>query len=437
MDIREKRRIAGMLAKRLPDLGLEEVEDRRRGSGIDWPLPTIMRTVIVGLCCGCKSLAELEELTRNMEPAMRRLLKIPRRLPDTTARDALVRQLPYEIRKPIRQMAYDALRRKCLPPEGLPFHVAAMDGKGSATPSWDHHYAQQKTYDDGQQAHGLIRTVSVALVSTEAKLVLETVPIPAETNEMGIFPVAFAAVLKKFRNSVRLFTYDAGVTSAENCRGVVDEGKDYLFRIKDDRWLVTQEAKRLLGSVPKQKAAAHTEDVLSKGARCGSLARSVHRYVFLRPVTAVPGFWTDLPGLKALVRVLSEVEENGQVVSSEDRYYISSLAEDRLEGWQWLALVRNHWAVENNCHWTFDAIFQEDDHLWIEADARGAVVMTLLRRIAYNLLSYYRSVTLRSEEKRTTPWRRLMSWVYATVVGASDLQLTGLCLRERTVVADV
>ena len=250
-------------------------------------------------------------------------------------------------------------------------------------------------------------------------------------------PVAFEAVLRKFRNSVRLFTYDAGVTGAENCRVVVDEGKDYLFRIKDDRWVVTQEAKRLLGCMPNEKAAAHTEDVLSKGVRPGSPARSVHRYVFIRPVAVVPGFWTDLPGLKTLVRVRSEVEENGQVVSSEDRYYISSLAADRLEGWQWLALVRNHWAVENNCHWTFDAIFQEDDHLWIEANARGAVVMTLLRRIAYNLLSYYRSVTLRSEEKRSTPWRRLMNWVYATVVGASDLQLSGLCLRERTVVADV
>jgi hypothetical protein len=431
---REKRRIAGWLSARVPELGLEKVEDRRRGH-VDWPLATILRTVIVGLCCGCKGLRELEALTEDMEPPMRRLLQIPRRVPDTTMRDALVRVHPYELREANKRLAKAAFRRKALPPVGFPFHVAALDGKGSATRVWDHHYAQQKTYDDGRKAHGLVRTVSVALVSTEAKPMLDAVPIPAETNEMGIFPVAFEALERKYGDRIRLVTYDAGATSAESCKVVVDAGKDYLFRIKDERWLVTQEAKRLLGGVPKEKAAAHTEDVVSKGARRGSSERSEHRYVFLRPVKYVPGFWTDLPGLKTLVRVRSEVEEGGRVISGEDRYYVASLAADRLQGWQWLALVRNHWAVENNCHWTLDAIFEEDEHLWIEEDARGVVVMTLLRRIAYNLMALFRSVTLRSEEKRRTPWRRLMSWVHATVVGASDLQVSRL--RERTVVADI
>jgi hypothetical protein len=435
MDQREKRRIAGMLQARLPDLGLEKVEDRRRSRGKRWPLATILRTVIVGLCAGCKSLAELEALTEDMELPMRRLLKIPRRIPDTTMRDALVRQHPYELRESLKRLMKAALRRGSLPPSGLPFHVAALDGKGSATPSWDHHYGQQQTYDDGRTSHGILRTVSVALVSTEAKPVLDAVPIPAETNEMGIFPVVFEALVRKFGNAVRLVTYDAGVTGAENCQLVVEAGKDYLFRIKNERWLVTQEAQRLLGTLPKAEAAAHTEDVISKGERRGARSRSVHRYVFLRQVQSTPGYWTELPGLKTLVRVLAETEEDGRVIASEDRYFVSSLAVDQLEGWQWLGLVRNHWAVENNCHWTFDAIFREDEHLWIEEDARGAVVMTLLRRIAYTLLALYRSVTLRSAEKRQTPWRRLLSWVHATVVGASDLQLSGL--RERTVVADV
>jgi hypothetical protein len=398
-------------------------------------LATILRSAIVGVCAACKGLGELECLTQDMEPAMRQVLKIPRRIPDTTMRDALVRQEPYELREVIKRMIKAALRRKALPLQGLPFHVAALDGKATATPSWDHHYAQQKTYDDGRQAHGLIRTVSVALVSTEAKPILDAVPIPAETNEMGIFPVVFEALMRKYGSLVRLVTYDAGATSAENCKLVVDAEKDYLFRIKNDRWLVTQEAKRLLGSIPKQNAAAHTEDVVCKGAQGARRARSVHRYVFLRTVAAVPSFWTELPGLKTLIRVLSETEEDGRVVSSEERYSVSSLAVDVLEGWQWLALVRNHWAVENNCHWTFDAIFEEDEHLWIEADPRGAVVMTLIRRIAYNLLALYRSVTLRSEEKRRIPWRRLLRWVYATVVGASEFQLVGL--RERALVAEI
>jgi hypothetical protein len=124
-------------------------------------------------------------------------MKIPRRVPDTTMRDALVRQHPFEIREAIFRQVRAARLRKALPRSRLPFHVAALDGRGTATPSWDHHYAQQKTYDDGQKAHGLVRTITVAMVSTPAKPVLDAVPVPAETNEAGIFPDVFAAVMRK------------------------------------------------------------------------------------------------------------------------------------------------------------------------------------------------------------------------------------------------
>jgi predicted transposase YbfD/YdcC len=432
---REKRRMAGMLQARLPEARLEKVVDQRRQLNLRWALETILRTVLLGLCAGCKSLAQTEELTGDFEPATRKLLKIPRRLPDTTARDTLVQQEPSEIRKANFRTVRAAKWRKALPRVGLPFHVAALDGKGTATPSWDDHYSQRKTYDDGRQAHGLVRTVTAALVSTPAKVVLDAVPIPAETNESGIFPTVFADLMRRYRNLVRLVTYDAGATCAENCRVVIEAGKDYLFRIKDERWLVVQEAVRLLGGIPKEKAAAHTEDVTSKGVRKGSPVRSVHRYVFLYSVGYVRKFWTDLPGLKTLVRVYSETIEDGKVVASESRYYASSLTADALEGRQWLELVRNHWAVENACHWTFDAIFQEDDHPWIEKDPQGVVVMMLLRRIAYNLLALFRNVTLRSEEHHDMPWRQLMRWVLVTLVGASDLQVEGLRKRKLPAVA--
>ena len=49
-----------------------------------------------------------------------------------------------------------------------------------------------------------------------------------------------------------------------------------------------------------------------------------------------------------------------------------------------------------------------DDHPWIEAHPRGAKAIALLRRIAYNLLTLFRSVTQRCDERRRTPWRTLM-----------------------------
>ena len=95
--------------------------------------------------------------------------------------------------------------------------------------------------------------------------------------------------------------------------------------------------------------------------------------------------------------------------------------------------MRRHWGVENECHNTWDKIFREDDRPWFEAGEaapQGALVVMLLRRIAYNLLALFRSVTQRSEENRQMPWKDLMRWVYNTLIAATASDLDGLRCRR-------
>jgi predicted transposase YbfD/YdcC len=421
-ELKDLRRLAGMFKARLPDLELDKVEDRRRRQGRRWKLPTLLQAVIVGMAAGLDSLGELETLTTHLAPALRGVLGLRGRLADTTVRDTLVRVVPYELRQAICRMVRAAWRRGSLPLKGFPFHVVALDGKATAVPYWDHHYAQQHTNEKTLKAHGLVRTVTAALVSTAAKPIIEAVPIPAETNEMGVFPVVFEALLRAYGSLFRLVTYDAGATSEDNCRLVVEAGKDFLFRIRNEFWLVMQEAKRLLGGVPASQAKAHTEDVLSNST-------SVHRYLFTCHV-ANPCFF-GWPHVKTILRVLSETVRDGKVIAREDRYYICSLRLTQLTLDQWLNVVRHHWCVENNAHWTLDAIFQEDKHPWIEADARGVVVFMLLRRIAYNLLALFRSVTQRAEERRATPWRNMLEWVYRMLIATARADVQGLRRRKQ------
>ncbi len=56
----------------------------------------------------------------------------------------------------------------------------------------------------------------------------------------------------------------------------------------------------------------------------------------------------------------------------------------------------------------------------------------LLRRIAYNMMALFHSVTQRSEERRMTPWKDILRWVYNAVIAAQETDLA--CLRERTAV---
>ncbi len=59
----------------------------------------------------------------------------------------------------------------------------------------------------------------------------------------------------------------------------------------------------------------------------------------------------------------------------------------------------------------------------------------LLRRIAYNMLALFRSVTQRSEENRMAPWRDVLRWAYNTLIAANDADLAGL--RQRKTVLTV
>lgn len=50
----------------------------------------------------------------------------------------------------------------------------------------------------------------------------------------------------------------------------------------------------------------------------------------------------------------------------------------------------------------------------------------MLRRIAYTLLSLFRSLTQRSDERRATPWKALMRSVWTTLVTLTDADVETL-----------
>ena len=65
----------------------------------------------------------------------------------------------------------------------------------------------------------------------------------------------------------------------------------------------------------------------------------------------------DWPGLRSVAVVLSERRE-GERVSVESRYYISSLESD---AGRLLRATRSHWGIENSVHWLLDLSFREDE----------------------------------------------------------------------------
>ena len=417
--VRLTRRMLGMLHARLPDAGLDRVKDPRDVRGRRWALEVLLRAVLVALIAGCKSLAQAEALTAEMSVPLRKRLGIARRVADTTMRDVLCALDPEELRGPLHLVVRAAHRRKALEPDVLPFGVVAMDGKGSALPSCDDHYAQRQSQGDGAHLVGVVRTMTCTLISSRAKPCIDAIPIPAATNEMGQFEMSLRSLVDAYRSIdlFRMVTYDAGACSEYNGSVVRGYSLHYLFGLKGTQPTLLAEAQRLLASLLPQSAAASTEDVIGG-------PRTVVRHVYLTEQMA--GF-DDWKHLNTVLRVESETfDAHGRRTAHENRYYIASMPACRLTAAQWLLLVRLHWGVENNCHHTLDTAFEEDDRPWIESNPSGMLVVALLRRLAYNLLTLFRSVTQRSDQRRATPWLDLLRWFYNAFISATDADLTRL-----------
>jgi len=185
-DTRLKRRMIGMLDKRLHEARLDEVEDPRDRRGRRWKLSALLSTAILGLVAGCKGLLEVESLTEDLSLATRQRFGIDRRVPDTTLHNLLSTLEPRQVVPILHRVARAALRRKALGPQGLPFGVLSLDGKSTSLPACDDYYAQRQSQGEGH-CLGMVRTISAVLVSCSARPYLHLTSLPASTNEMGIF----------------------------------------------------------------------------------------------------------------------------------------------------------------------------------------------------------------------------------------------------------
>ena len=409
-------RSRGFLKKRVREANLADIPDPRRRQGRRWKLGQILNAALAAMMAGCKSTAEVEEVTEWMSPQARKDLGVPRRLPDTTLRDVLC-QLPQQpLRAVLHRTVRKARRRKALKPHTLPFHMVSMDGKATAMPYWDDTYCQRHQVENSLP-YGLLRTVTSSLVTAPGRICIDVSPIPATTNEMGHFQTAFGELHETYGNLFRMVSYDAGANGEHNARFVVEHDKHYLFRLNNERWHMQQLAQELLDTKPI--AAERTDTIDNRKHVVRTLRVFPVNHTNLAPVPGKATIWSHA---RCLLRTDSHYYEDGVIVRRQTRYYIGSLPHNELTARQWLDAIVLHWGVEIT-HQTLDVAFEEDARPWIKSDSTGALAAMILRRIACTLMSLWRSMSLRSEENRTRPWRELLRWCFASLIAMPDVRI--------------
>lgn len=410
--VRKMRRIMGAIANGLKRIGLKKVYDPRVQNQVCRPLSSILTTVLLALATGRLSLKDMELQSDLLSLEMKKKLKHRGRLPDTTVRSVLMKLDHESLRGLLFRQVRSAHRSKQLEPAGFPLGQCAIDGKYSVTKIPDGPHAQN------MKGHYELRTMTAALVSAKAPVVMDAMPVRAGTNEMGTFAAVLKTLNREYGRSdlIELVSADAGMTSLENADLVIEKGWNYLFSLKGGQPTLLNEADRLLGPRLEQPALASTLDVTD------NQTTELRELWITEDASGYHG-WGHL---KTVIRIRhTTLKSIGPAKLGEDRYFLSSLAADALSPAHWLRAVRNHWRVENDVHCTLDRSYKEDDRPWIYATP-GQLSVTILRRVMFNMMAIYRNVSLRGERKGDVPWRTLISTLLAVVYGATQQHLKGL-----------
>ena len=389
-----------------------------RGRGYTWK--SLFAANLIGMMLCARSLRTLEELSQDFGGLARALGVPARKVGRWALGNFLQLAEPTELLNRLHELMRYEVRNKSLAPSGLPFGVVAVDGKQDRRKLKECHtdFVQWVQPKDGEP-YGLHRVIRAALVSSSIPVVLSCVEILSKTNEVASFKKIFKTLVSLFGSAFQLITGDAGFCSAANATLVDAAGYGYLFGLKENQPTLLEEARRVLLAV----ARSHIPDAMDEGWQTDSKGRKIRRLLW---VTHDMAGWPDWEHLTQvfLVRTLRELDDGSTTVLDE-RFFVTNMTRGMLTAERALIVIRRHWRIENGVFGTLDRkdLWAEDTTPGWSVKGEGLMNTSILTCIAFNLLSLFRGVHLRSEENRRAKWLRVLLWlVFAFYLPAAALR---------------
>ena len=256
-------------------------------------------------------------------------------------------------------------------------NVIAIDGKSS-----------RRSHDDDKK---MLHTISA--YATESRLVLGQEKVSDKSNEI----IAIPQLLKWLDIKGSIVTIDAMGCQYKIANQILEQQGDYIFCLKGNQGSLHEDIKLYFSD----------QELLKKNAKHCDDYDKAHGRIEHRKCSVVSDLdWlkaghTEWQSIKSIVCIKStrEIKEN---ISTETRYYISSLAQTPEKT---LSSIRSHWAIENSLHWVLDMSFGDDQSRIRKENAPQ--VMAVMRHIALNLLQLAKAQMKRQSVKRL---RKMAGW---------------------------
>jgi predicted transposase YbfD/YdcC len=382
--------------------------DPRHPQGLRHPLENMTLAMLAGMMTGGSP--------RDAERQSQRL-GLGRRggtIGDTTIRSLLAMSDEQTWRAVLVRMVKDMRSRKQLRSDGLVLHWMAIDGKYETL---DHHadgMAQKFVNDELQSIYWRLGVLRAVLISAAGRQAVGQWTIgPVDTTETDPEKIKFTGEItnlwpfvqwlrEQYGDLAENFTLDAGLWSRELFAQFDEAGLGIFGQLKGNKPELHAEAERVLRIAQARRNADATSDW--EPCHNGQIKRELHR------VTTLDG-WNGWRHLRQVIMVKQTTRRrDGKPDDVELRYFATNLPTATMTPKQLLLLVRRHWAIENDCNWSFDMVMGEDDGTWC-TQRKAVLALGVLRMIAYNLMQWLRKSHVRVKHKHVAdtprPWREL------------------------------
>ena len=355
-----------------------QLEDPRSSINRQHPLTSVVVIAIMAILAGANGPTAIARWAKIKQAFLERWLPLPHGIPSKDVFRRVLMALNPQAFQACFGAWLSALQEAAAKATGVERPTLAVDGK-----------TLRRSHDRGKHL-GALHSVSVW--ASELGLTLAPVATEEKSNEITAIPQALELVDLKGA----IVTIDAMGTQTAIAQQIVDGQGDYILALKGNQGNLYEAA---VDYIDQQME----NDFRGIGARRLETTEEAHgrkefrTYIQMPVPKDLPGA-ARWPGLLSLgVAILYCIRDGKETV--EGRYFISSLP---VKVKQFARAVRNHWGIENTCHWCLDVTYREDESRIRETQLRENFAW--LNRFTLSLLKQHRNNDSIALKRRACGW---------------------------------
>ena len=324
----------------------EELEDPRSEINRKHPLESVIVIAIMGVLAQASGPTGIATWAKLNADFLQSLLPLPNGIPGKDVFRRVLCALKPDVFQRCFANWIETLRADAAKATKIDQPTYAVDGK-----------TLRRSHD---AKNGLGPLHSVSVWASEYGITLAQVATDEKSNEITAIP----QVLQLVDMHGAIITIDAMGTQKAIAEQIVDGGGDYVLALKRNQEKLHD---AVIDHVIQQMENDYADTTVRRlvTEETGHGRTEKREYIQMPAPKTLPGLgnWKNL--LTIGLVILTSVR-NGKE-TTELRFFISSLA---LGVKRFAKAVRNHWGIENTCHWSLDVTYREDESRIRHAQAR-------------------------------------------------------------------